>query len=345
MNTERSAQEHKFTSTGIKFWRHEDAMRSYRRGTGCSVISTHVSPEGACNLKCPYCSVTKRDTHQRIALPVIQQYLNDLKSRGLRAVILTGGGEPTIYKEFNELVRWIRNAGLRVALITNGTQSHRVESNTWLAFSWVRVSLNVFDGWQERIRIPVEHLAPDCTVGCSMVYGTAHDHGLAQLRSASYVATMCGARYVRVLPDCMLPQEQLLAEHAKLAEAFKTIGDPRFFHQHKVHAAPACDTCHQSYFRPYLSEAVSLESGEPGTVFPCDSVVLNGQAQHFPELYQLCPASRVLDYMDRKIAARFTPRRHCSGCVFTGTVNMLEDWQQTGAAHFTDTPLHDEDFV
>lgn len=345
MNWEKTPQEHKFTSTGIKFWRHQQALESYRDGTGRSVISTHISPEGACNLKCPYCSVTYRDTHQRIALPVVQKYVEDLQSRGLKAVILTGGGEPTVYRHFNELVQWIHARGLQVALITNGTQAHRVEPATWACFSWVRVSLNVFPGWEDKIRIPFRSLSPTCTVGCSMVYGRAHDHDLTQLQAASRVATENGAAYVRVLPDCMLPQEKLIEQHHELNDSFAQIGDARFFHQHKLHAAPGCDTCHQSYFRPYLSEVVSTESGEPGTVFPCDSVVLNGQAMHFPQLYQLCPASKVLDYMDRKRTAQFTPSKHCSGCVFTSNVEMLGNYQRTGIGQFTSEPLHDENFV
>jgi hypothetical protein len=345
MNFSLTPQEHRYTSTGIKFWRHQEALESYRDGTGRSVISTHISPEGACNLKCPYCSVTYRDTHQRIALPIVKQYVLDLRSRGLKAVILTGGGEPTIYKHFNELVQWIHGLGLKVALITNGTQAGRVEAATWKCFSWVRVSINVFPGWEEKIQIPHEQLAPDCTVGCSMVYGTAHDHDLAHLQKASAVATRNGAKYVRVLPDCMLQQEDLIGQHIELDNRFSLIGDSRFFHQHKLHAAPGCDTCHQSYFRPYLSEVVSVESGEPGTVFPCDSVVLNGQAMHFPQLYQLCPASKVLDYIDRKRFAGFSPRKHCSGCVFTKNVEMLEQWNLTGIGHFTSDPITHEEFV
>lgn len=344
MNWTKTPQEHAYTSTGIKFWRHQAALESYRDGTGRSVISTHVSPEGACNLKCAYCSVTYRDTHQRIALPVVMQYITDLKSRGLKAVILTGGGEPTLYRHFNELVQWIARQGLKVALITNGTQSRKVERETWACFAWVRVSINVFDGWQDAIAIPFSFLSPDCTVGCSMVYGRAHDHDLKRLRLAAQVANNCGAKYVRVLPDCMLYQDDLLAQHLELNEAFAQIGDSRFFHQHKLHAAPGCDTCHQSYFRPYLSEVVSTESGEPGTVFPCDSVVLNGQAMHFPALYQLCPASKVLDYMDRKRVAQFSARKHCSGCVFTSNVDMLDEYASTGKGEFSETKLHDEEF-
>lgn len=343
MNFDLTPAEHKFTSTGIKFWRHQEAMESYRAGTGRSVISTHISPEGACNLKCPYCSVTYRDTHQRIDLKVIQRYVHDLRSRGLKAVILTGGGEPTIYPKFNELVQWIHALGIKVALITNGTQAKRVEAKTWACFSWVRLSLNVFDGWEEKIRIPIQELSSWCTVGCSMVY--TPEHRLDTLLKASAVATANKAQYVRVLPNCLLEQDKLIEQHEALDRDFASIGDSRFFQQHKLHGAPGCDTCHQSYFRPYLSEVISTETGEPGTVYPCDSVVLNGQAMHFPELFQLCPASKVLDYMDRRILAKFDPRKHCTGCVFTKNVDMLDLYKQTGGGKFTNQPIEHEEFV
>ena len=343
MNFAITPTEHKFTSTGVKFWRHQQAMESYRAGTGHSVISTHISPEGACNLKCPYCSVTYRDTHQRIALPVIKKYVNDLISRGLKAVILTGGGEPTLYKDFNELVSFLYRMGLKVALITNGTQAKRVDDWVWAYFTWVRLSLNVFDGWEEKIRIPVEKLSPHCTVGCSMVY--TPEHRLDTLLKASAVATANKAQYIRVLPNCLLEQEQLIAQHEALDKDFASIGDTRFFQQHKLHGAPGCSTCHQSYFRPYLSEVISTETGEPGTVYPCDSVVLNGQAMHFPEKFQLCPASKILDYMDKKIPQKFDPRVSCQGCVFTKNVDMLDRFVTEGCEVWPSAPIQHEEFV
>jgi len=66
---------------------------------------------------------------------------------------------------------------------------------------------------------------------------------------------------------------------------------------------------------------------------------------HFPQLYQLCPASKILDYMDRKRVAGFSPAKHCSGCVFTSNVEMLGDYARSGVDKFSSVPLHDENFV
>ena len=137
-----STYERSFTSTGEKFWCHRSQMESYRDSTGKTVISTHISPTGQCNLTCEYCSVSKRTKYVHIEFKTMQRYVSLLKSRGLKAVILTGGGEPTLYSQFNELVRWIRNdMGLSVALITNGTTSSRIDDDVMRLFSWIRVSV------------------------------------------------------------------------------------------------------------------------------------------------------------------------------------------------------------
>ena len=327
---EKSLEEHTFTSTGIKFWRHQDQMFSYKSGGGESVISTHISPEGACNLKCPYCSVTYRDTHSRIELDVIKDYVIKLQSRGLKAVILTGGGEPTSYKYFNELVQWIKyERNLSIALITNGTLVRRLEEKTLKAFSWIRISVNLFDQWESRIgnNFDASFLSPDCTVGCSMVYTVEHESTeemltdrVGLLKKVSKIADRVNAQYIRLLPNCLLEQKHLIAQHKALDKTLQKVEDSRFFHQYKVHGAPSSHICHQAYFRPYLSEEPYKKTGAPG---------------------------EILDFLDKKISQKFDPRERCKGCVFTENVNMLDDWVNNRADDFQShpTPIRHEEFV
>ena len=56
-------------------------MFNYKNGDPNTVVSTHI-------MLIPYCFY--RDTHERIDLEVIKQYVRDLKTRGLKAVIITG---------------------------------------------------------------------------------------------------------------------------------------------------------------------------------------------------------------------------------------------------------------
>ena len=345
----KTEAEHKYTSTGIKFWRHQEQMFAYRDGRPNTVVTTHVSPEGACNLKCAYCSVTYRTISNRIKLDVIKDYVTRLQTFGLKAVILTGGGEPTLYPHFNELVRWCFDKGLKVALITNGTQLRRVEPEVLAMLSWVRVSINMFTDWREKIQFP--GLSADAVVGSSFVFTQQHQTvttiDVKLLREVAQFARKGGAQYLRVLPNCLLPQTGLVQSHAMLRELLAEVGEDIIFHQHKLHRAPDCNTCHQSYFRPYLSEVPYGDTGVPGSVYPCDSVVLNESVAQFSPEYQLCPPDKVGDYLTGDIKAKFNPKEACSGCVFTDTVEMLGGFKETGIGdfHHHPSPLKHEEFV
>ncbi len=347
----KSEMEEKFTSTGAKFWGHPEAMNSYREGTGRTVVSTHISPEGRCNLACPYCSVTYRQVKSRLELSVIQRYVRDLKTRGLKAVILTGGGEPTLYPHINELLETLYSEGLKAALINNGTNLHRVRPELLHRLTWTRISVNIFPGWEQKIRIPAD-LSSHTTVGMSFVYTPQHEQPqfdlLDVLRRIKVLADGAGVKYIRLLPNCLLDQKSLLTEHLALSRVVAKLEDARFFHQGKIHEAPAADICHQSFFRPYLSEEPFPGETAAGSVFPCDSVVLNHDAEHFSRRYALCRPHEVLDYLDRRIEPHFTPRIHCAGCVFTNTVNMLEGFKNRGEERFKEfenADLQHVDFV
>lgn len=313
------------TSTGVKLWSHPSALEHYKAGRGFSPVTTHVSPEGACNLDCPYCSVTKRDVHVTLDPDTIERYLAQLQLRGLKAVILTGGGEPTAYKHINRILDFIRRSGLKVALITNGTLASRVRD--WDVFEWVRVSINVFPGWEDKIRIPKIR----GRVGLSYCFWRQEDIWSKIIAKADELE----AEYIRVLPDCTLPQEELIDWHIKLDESMPK--DPRLVHQPKLHATPRSKVCHQSYFRPYLHES--------GWVYPCDSVVLNDSPGVFLKKYSLCEAKDIGAYLDREIEHSFDPTQDCHGCVFTKTVDMLEDYVSGRIEAQPAEDVADSDFV
>lgn len=323
-----------YTSTGLKFWRHPAQMNAFREGTGQTIISTHISPEGHCNLTCDYCSVTLRKTSDRLRMEDIKDYVLKLKTRGLKAAILTGGGEPTLYPQFNELVAWLAAQDLKLGLITNGTVTERVED--WSHFSWVRVSLNLIPNWTQRIKLPLEKLPSSCVVGCSFI-----NTGRQLVDNKEGIVGLLdklGARYLRVLPNCLLYNEDLGKEHKRIDELFGEVNDPRLFHQYKMHEVPPCTSCHQSYFRPYLSEV------NGGLVFPCDSVVLNDCNKRFVEKYAICKPGEILDYLDGRIKAKFNPQVDCQGCVFVKNLRVLHEWKTTGVYKEVG-PIEHEEFV
>ena len=107
---------------------------------------------------------------------------------------------------------------------------------------WVRVSINVFPGWDMKINLPTEHFTGKTIVGSSFCYD--EDYDLDTMRRVSIIATRIGAQYIRLLPNCLLPQEELLKRHELVEKLIKELNDPRYFHQFKIHGAPKSKICH-----------------------------------------------------------------------------------------------------
>lgn len=87
----------------------------------------YVSIEDVCNLNCIYCfneaSRSKRIQHaskRKMDVPKICSVLQEFKKLGGDTVVFTGG-EPTLYPQFEELIREVSKIGLHIQIITNGT--------------------------------------------------------------------------------------------------------------------------------------------------------------------------------------------------------------------------------
>jgi wyosine [tRNA(Phe)-imidazoG37] synthetase (radical SAM superfamily) len=64
--------------------------------------------------------------------------------QGLLSVILLGGGEPTLHKDFEKIVRHIKSKNLQVGIVTNGTRLARVEKviDELKEKDWLRISID-----------------------------------------------------------------------------------------------------------------------------------------------------------------------------------------------------------
>lgn len=167
-----------FTSTGAKFFAHQEAMTKLRGGRGQPIV-THIMLTDVCNHTCAFCSVQAR-AGDSLRFDDVMAYLDILQRRGLKAVILSGGGNPILYrcratsKNFNEVVAAIHARGLEIGLITNGMPMREfqfslpedpdyttlreswatVRPETLDKLTWVRVSMSGLDHPEGEVYVP-----------------------------------------------------------------------------------------------------------------------------------------------------------------------------------------------
>jgi len=86
-----------------------------------------ISPTDSCNIKCKICwrLEKKEDPNtwkdQELSLDEIKAILDDCKEMGVETVDFTGGGEPFCRKEIWDIIKIIKNYGIKGTLTSNGT--------------------------------------------------------------------------------------------------------------------------------------------------------------------------------------------------------------------------------
>lgn len=108
-------------------------------------LSINLDLTTACNYRCDHCidwdilnSPIKYDFAR------LKDSMTEMAARGLRSVILIGGGEPTVYPGFEDMVRHLKDLKLQVAVVTNGSRMGRIlnVAECFEEGDWIRLSLD-----------------------------------------------------------------------------------------------------------------------------------------------------------------------------------------------------------
>lgn len=357
MDLDHQELKHNFTSTGSKLYFHQEAMQKLRDGQGVPIV-THVMPTDICQHTCAFCSVATREG-DILAMPDIQSYLRQLVELGLKAVIISGGGNPILYRDkvtsskFNDLAVMIAGMGLEMGLITNGMPMKNygngrrswatVEPGVLDLFTWIRISMSGLDHKEKEVYVP--DIDPSkTTLGFSWVM---HDRYVEPMeKNHGKVSTL--EDIVTPLQDgdgrTTLATTELPWIQDKIADYVQK-HRPRY-----VRLLPNClepaKIIPRSQLLQQMADAIDpsivfVQVKPPrqpracyklyphpvlnsdGWVYPCDSVVLNQSAHHkFASPWRVCHMSEIGEFY-RKPVHPVIPNNICPGCVFSDQVDLL----------------------
>ena len=92
-----------FTSTGTKLLKHLDRLREYQEKGVLRPLTLQIAPTDKCNLDCTYCSVKEREGDE-IPFEKLMPVIDTFVELGIVSAEITGGGDPTLYPNVNELI-------------------------------------------------------------------------------------------------------------------------------------------------------------------------------------------------------------------------------------------------
>jgi wyosine [tRNA(Phe)-imidazoG37] synthetase (radical SAM superfamily) len=219
-------------------------------------VSINLDLTTACNYACDHCvdfeilNTGKKYDHERLLAS-----LSQLARRGLKSVIVIGGGEPTLYPKFTEVMTRMKELGLQLGVVTNGTGMDKIleVADRLDGRDWVRLSLDsgsdpTFQAMHKPKRQitldeicagipPVKERSPALRIGFSYIITwrgcTANDTAIVENVHEMYMAAERARRfrfdYISFKPFLVRADENNaeivdLAQHAhRVAEVMGTI--------------------------------------------------------------------------------------------------------------------------
>ena len=196
-----------------KLLQHLDRLVEWKATGSTRPVVLDLHPTNRCNHNCPACNGFK-DNSAEFEFRAIQNVMRDAVDQlGVKAVYLSGGGEPLMHPEAAEIIDYAtQRLHVKVGLITNGELLAGDKAKSAQQCEWVRVSLDA-GGPERHARTHgtrswdavVQNLADfilnrgACTVGISYLL---YDHALdiEDLAGALRVTKEVGADYLEVKP-------------------------------------------------------------------------------------------------------------------------------------------------
>jgi MoaA/NifB/PqqE/SkfB family radical SAM enzyme len=105
-------------------------------------VHVYLHPTNKCNMGCEFCSFSNREKTDELEMSDIKKFFTKY-DESIRAVTITGGGEPLVYEKIKSLVSWLSQRQIDVGLETNGLAlCDYFESSMFEELLWCRVSMS-----------------------------------------------------------------------------------------------------------------------------------------------------------------------------------------------------------
>jgi len=141
----------RYSIDGNKIDHHPDRVKQWLEAGGdwekakkVYPIYVEISPAGACNHRCTFCSVDYIGyVNRSIDSDVLMGALTVMGEKGVRSVMYAGEGEPLLHKDLSRIIKHSSDSGIDSSITTNAialTEKFAYEALPYT--SWIKASIN-----------------------------------------------------------------------------------------------------------------------------------------------------------------------------------------------------------
>ena len=124
---------------------HQDRIHEYLTRGDTNPIEMEVNLTNKCNMACKWCISSNFRGKESLDAEIFSDFCHDFKAMGGKALVFSGGGEPTCHPDFITFVEIAKNYKLELGLMTNGFYDDSYNEIIGMTFKWVRFSIDTLD--------------------------------------------------------------------------------------------------------------------------------------------------------------------------------------------------------
>jgi len=213
-------------------------------------ITLMVMPTNRCNLNCDFCSNSARNMNEELSLAKIRLTFQNLPS--LKAIEITGGGDPLCHPLIGDLIHEILIKKLQVGLITNGILLKKIQYYLQ-KLHWLRISLNgIIDSKQ---KVPFEIIPLQLYTGTTYIL-----HEKSPPDYLDQIKEILTAN--PILQYCKICGDTRKSSHS---DRIEIRGEKTYFYDREFHDGNNIP-CYLGSIKPVLAP--------DGRFYPCSNLVL-----------------------------------------------------------------------
>lgn len=356
----------KYSTWGDKYLQHTDVLHSIQYEDTFKPITVQLSLCEMCDSDCPFCSVAARPLKSYIPWEDVKKLLKDFKSLGAKAVEITGGGNPMLYRDkkagvdINDVVREAGALGFDIGIITNTEKFERhLNPEVYNFINWIRVSLIKLDEGKDpedydfgsfpTDRIGLSYIIYEGTGGVPNVLsrtGKPYDGTTEESirKIARLIELNPEIKFCRIAGNALVEGAQVDA-HANFGDAIKEVDRlDKFFIKDIWDNCSAFDEgCYVGLTRPYIAPH---PDGGDYQIYMCTSHVLESRTYDLEfSLGSIAEVINIWDTCNKNYAMYGYPYqvRKNKGEKWESTCGTCLYYNNNRLLHTVAQPMHHDD--
>ena len=227
-------------------------------------VHLQFMPTNKCNLKCSWYSCADRNKKSELDIKEIKKIIEMFAGLGTKSVTISGGGEPCLHPNINEIIYCFYDCGIEIGLVTNGYLINNIKKEQLRKLVWCRISCgNHYDNienYLKAIRVACFN-APSVDWAFSYVMSSHSDFNNLDL-----IVNMANAidfTHVRIVPD-LYNVDRTNVEYSQMFLKRAGIDDSLVIYQDRDNYTCGRKKCLISLIKPVITAE--------GRIQPCCAV-------------------------------------------------------------------------